>query len=86
MPTCDTHKSTWQGQWHCIINKMDFYFNLRRKEMALKVCVDYLLKWSHGYLWPIHVDVWQKPSQHCTTIILQLKLIAFKKENLIKKF
>ena len=50
--------------------------------MALKVCVDYLLKW---YLWPIHVDVWQKPSQYCKAIILQLKLINFKKEHLIKK-
>jgi len=25
------------------------------------------------YLWLIHVDVWQKPSQYCKVIILQLK-------------
>ena len=25
------------------------------------------------YLWPIHVDVWQKPSQYCKVIILQVK-------------
>ena len=25
-------------------------------------------------LWPIHVDVWQKPSLYCKVIILQLKL------------
>ena len=24
-------------------------------------------------LWPIHVDVWQKPSHYCKLIILQLK-------------
>ena len=30
------------------------------------------------YLWPIHVDVWQKPTQYCKAIILQLK-INFKK-------
>ena len=30
------------------------------------------------YLWLIHVDVWQKPTQHCKAIILQLK-INFKK-------
>ena len=24
------------------------------------------------YLWPIHLDVWQKPSQYCKVIILQL--------------
>ena len=28
---------------------------------------------THVYLWPIHVDVWQNPSQHCKVIILQLK-------------
>ena len=25
------------------------------------------------YLGPIHIDVWQKPSQYCKVIILQLK-------------
>ena len=24
-------------------------------------------------LWPIHVDVWQRPSQYCKVIILQLE-------------
>ena len=28
---------------------------------------------THVYLWPIHVDVWQKPSQYYKVIILQLK-------------
>ena len=27
------------------------------------------------YLWLIHVDVWQKPTQHCKAIIVQLKII-----------
>ena len=31
------------------------------------------------YLWLIHVDVWQKPIQHCNTIILQLKINRKKK-------
>ena len=30
------------------------------------------------YLWLIHVDLWQKPTQYCKSIILQLK-INFKK-------
>ena len=30
------------------------------------------------YLWRIHVDVWQKPTQYCKAIILQLKLIIKK--------
>ena len=29
---------------------------------------------SYVYLWLIHVDVWQKPTQHCKAIILQLKI------------
>ena len=31
------------------------------------------------YLWLIHVDVWQKPSQYCKVITFQLKQIKFKK-------
>ena len=34
------------------------------------------------YLWQIHVDVWQKPTQYWKAIILQLKISKlFKKEN-----
>ena len=29
---------------------------------------------AYVYLWLTHVDVWQKPSQYCRTIILQLKI------------
>ena len=29
---------------------------------------------GYVYQWPIHVDVWQKPTQHCKAIILQLKI------------
>ena len=28
---------------------------------------------THVYLWPIHADVWQRPSQYCKVIILQMK-------------
>ena len=31
------------------------------------------------YLWLIHVDVWQKPTQYCKAIILQLKINKLKK-------
>ena len=27
---------------------------------------------THEYLWSIHVDVWQKPSQYCKVIILKI--------------
>ena len=29
---------------------------------------------TYIYLWLIHVDVWQKPTQYCKAIILQLKI------------
>ena len=29
---------------------------------------------TYVYIWLIHVVVWQKPTQHCKAIILQLKL------------
>ena len=29
------------------------------------------------YLWLIDVDVWQKPTQYCKAIILQLKINKF---------
>ena len=29
---------------------------------------------TYIYPWPIHVDVWQKPTQYCKAIILQLKI------------
>jgi len=28
---------------------------------------------TYVYLWLIHVDVWQRPTQYCKAIILQLK-------------
>ena len=34
---------------------------------------------TYVYLWLIHLDVWQKPTQHCKAIILQLKINKLKK-------
>ena len=33
---------------------------------------------AYVYLWLIHVDLWQKPTQFCKAIILQLKINKFK--------
>ena len=41
---------------------------------------------THIYLWLIQADVWQKLSQYCKVIILQLKLINFKKNLLEESF
>ena len=37
-------------------------------------------KGTYVYLWVIHVDVWQKPTQHYKAIILQLKINKLKKK------
>ena len=34
-------------------------------------------KGTHVYVWLIHLVVWQKPTQHCEAIILQLKKNLF---------
>ena len=34
---------------------------------------------TYVYLWQTHVDIWQKPMQYCKAIILQLKIMNFKK-------
>ena len=34
---------------------------------------------TYVYLWLIHVDVWQKPTQYCKVIILQLRINKLKK-------
>ena len=36
-------------------------------------------KGTSVYLWLIHADVWQKPTQYCKAIILQLKINKFLK-------
>ena len=36
---------------------------------------------TYIYLWLIHVDVWQKPTQYCKASILQLKKILNDKTN-----
>ena len=34
----------------------------------------------------INADLWQKPKQHCNTIILQLKINKFLKRNMVLNF
>jgi len=38
-------------------------------------------EWTYVYLWPIHVDIWQKPTQYCKAITLQLNFIKIKKNH-----
>ena len=41
---------------------------------------------TYVYLWLIHVDVWQKPTQQCKAIILQLKINKFYRNKQKKKW
>ena len=35
---------------------------------------------TYVYLWLIYVDIWQKPTQDCQTILVQLKINLKRKE------
>ena len=47
--------------------------------MGRKVARRFKREGTYVYLWLIHVDVWQKPTQYCKAIILQLKINKFLK-------
>ena len=44
------------------------------EEMEWKVEGRFKKEWACVYLWLIHVDIWQKPTQYCEAIILKLKI------------
>ena len=52
------------------------------EEMEWKVEGRFKREWTYVYLWFIHVDIWQKPTQYCEAIILQLKINKLKKNSL----
>ena len=59
---------TWLSDW--IVNWTEYLTHI------LNILVEKISQESHihyVYLWLIHVDVWQKPTQFCKAIILQLK-------------
>ena len=38
---------------------------------------------TYVYIWLIHVDAWQKPTQYCKAIVLQLKINKEKQKKII---
>ena len=42
--------------------------------MGWEVAGRFKMEGTYEYLWLIHVDVWQRPKQHCKAIVLQLKI------------
>ena len=51
----------------------------QRRGMGQEVGRRFRREGTYVDLWLIHVDVWQKPTQHCKEIILQLKINKFLK-------
>ena len=45
-----------------------------RGGMGWEVGGGYKREGTYVYLWLIHVDAWQKPTQYCKAIVLQLKI------------
>ena len=52
----------------------DQTYTTQRAGMGWQVRGRFKREETHIYLWLIHVDVWQKPTQYCKAIILQLKM------------
>ena len=48
--------------------------------MGRKMGVKFKKEGTYVHLWVIHVDVWQKPTQYCKAIILQLEINTLKKK------
>ena len=58
------------------------YGTTQRTKVGRDVGKGFRVRVTHVYLWAVHVNVWQKPSQYCKVIILQVKEIN-KKINLL---
>ena len=79
--------------WACMHIRMFTYY----LSIMLKTCEQFKItnksrtrrklkrEGTYVYLWLIHVDIWQKPTQYCKAIILQLKINKFKfKKNFLR--
>ena len=64
---------TWMGLYDCFEKQ-----NLAKMERGFKK------EGTYVYLWLIHVDIWQKPTQYLKAIILQLKINKFFEKTLAK--
>ena len=75
------------------LSKIDSQWEFATWRRELKpVLWDDLEKWdgmggstSRGHLWLIYADIWQKRTQYCKAIILQLKINNFLKINVLKQ-
>ena len=64
---CDSGSSNWCSVttlWGGVVGKVGGKFKM---------------EWTYVYLWLIHADVWQRPTEYGKVIILQLKINTLKK-------
>ena len=74
-----TGKTIALTTWTFVGKVMSLLFN-----MLSRFAITFLPRSKHFlYLWLIHVDVWQKPTQYCKTIMLQLKIDKEKKNKMV---
>ena len=52
----------------------------QRDGMAWEVGKRFRMEGTYVYLSMIHINIWQKPTQYCKAIILQLKIDQFSKK------
>ena len=54
------------------LNESHTGIKIAGSRMGLEVGGRFKTEGTYVYLWLIHVDIWQKPTQYCKAIILQL--------------
>ena len=59
-------------------DKIHYKLKKKRKNKKKRITAKARREGTFVYLWLIHFDVWQKPTQCCKAIILQLKINSFK--------
>ena len=73
----EMYKLPYVNRWLCEASSLNQVLceNLEWWDGVVGV-VEQRFKWENTYvhLWLIHVDIWQKPTQYCKAIIIQLKV------------
>ena len=72
----DSHENFMCDSW----NSNQGSATTQRGGMGWKVGGRFKQEWPYVYLWLIHVDVWQKPTQYCKASVLQLNINKFFKK------
>ena len=82
METCTLPHVNRQPAGICCMTQSSNRYSVttERGGMGWEVGGRFKRKGTYVYLWLIHVAVWQKPTQNCKVVILQLKINKFFKK------